>query len=220
MRTGSRRFWLMGLANSCIGACLLLGLGACGRISVAPTCPAVLDVGTTGSIQANVREPGAIPRYTWVAIPAGAGTFGDPSLPDTTFVGAQAGLVTLRLTAADGLFQFVDTCQIMIGQSAELSVSMLVTPIPPTAGQSATLTCLDVGDVAASTRTIVQISGAPVVLSRVSEGVYTFLPNAGGALSFECTGTNDDGTVSSTTILGVTVSGATGNNGPTRPGRR
>lgn len=219
MRTSSRRTRGTCLAHACLGVCLSLGLGGCGRISVAPSCPPRLGVGETGTIEANVREPGAVPRYVWDVIPAEAGTVGDPTSPNTTFVGAQAGLVTLRLTAADGLFQFIDTCQIMVGQSAELAVSMLVNPIPPVAGQSATLTCFSVGDLEASTLTVVQIGGAPVVLSRVGEGAYTFLPNAGGALSFECTGTTGDGTRSTTTILGVTVSDTPAGEGPTRPGR-
>ena len=41
----------------------LLGLSGCTSISIAPLCPDELEVGESGTVRANERDPGAIPTY-------------------------------------------------------------------------------------------------------------------------------------------------------------
>ena len=62
---------------------MLLGLVGCGRISIAPSCPPDLRVGDGGTVEANVQDPGAIPKYLWQVIPSDMATLDEPESPTT-----------------------------------------------------------------------------------------------------------------------------------------
>ena len=97
---------------------MLLGLVGCGRISIAPSCPQDLRVGEAGAVDANVRDPGAIPSYLWQVIPSDIATLDDPLSPTTTFTASAAGEATFRLTASDGIFQVVSECRTTVVAAA------------------------------------------------------------------------------------------------------
>ncbi len=90
----------------------------CTAITIEPTCPNELNVGESGSVQANVRNPGAIAEYLWEVFPADAGTFASATSPDTTFEPAKEGEAIIRLTASDGLYQVVSQCSTLVGDTA------------------------------------------------------------------------------------------------------
>ena len=75
-------------------------------------------MGDTGAVDANVRDPGAIPSYLWQVIPSDIATLNDPLSPTTTFTASAAGEATFRLTASDGIFQVVSECRTMVVAAA------------------------------------------------------------------------------------------------------
>ena len=93
---------------------MFLSLLGCGRISIAPSCPPDLRVGDGGTVDANVQDPGAIPKYLWQVIPSDMATLDEPESPTTTFTASAAGEATFRLTASDGIFQVVSECSTMV----------------------------------------------------------------------------------------------------------
>lgn len=104
-----KRVIAMGLAVSVAG--LAAASGCYQAISIAPSCPAQLEVGQTGTLLSGAENAGQIAKFLWEAFPAEAGDIGDPTDADTTFTAQEEGTVTLRLTASDGLFQVISQCE-------------------------------------------------------------------------------------------------------------
>jgi len=93
-----------------LGVAAAFAVAGCTAISIAPSCPDELTVGESGPIVANQRDEGGIPTYLWEVFPGTAGTVAAPVVPSTTFTAAEEGVVTLRLTASDGLYQMIAEC--------------------------------------------------------------------------------------------------------------
>lgn len=193
------------LALACVTGCIEIPM-----IWIDPECPETLRIGQTGDVVANEENPGAVPRYRWTVSPSDAGTFAAPTQADTRFTGRKAGEATLTLTAADGLFQVIDTCKVSITET-ELGVSLGFAPASPIVNDPVTLTCESVGSIEAVLLLITQTSGTDVQLTRVSPGVVTFTPTRTGALGFQCVGQSATGASSDPVPLEVTIS--------PRPGR-
>jgi hypothetical protein len=196
-------------------AVVVLGLGGCTSVSVDPECPNELEVGQSANVWANEKNPGAVPTYKWVAVPSDAGTFGDPTAADTTFKALKEGDVVLRLTATDGLYQWVGECQVTIGAPpapVDASVLLTVDPDPVVVGETAILFCSTTGEVEATTRTLEQTAGATVTLSPLSEGVATFVAAEVGDLAFQCIGVTDAGAQTEPSEVAVSVVAAPDDN--------
>lgn len=198
----------------------MLGLSSCTSIAVFPSCPSELQVGETGNVSANAQQPGAVPTYSWEVIPAGAGTFGDPTAADTTFVPSQNGTVLVRITASDGLFLSIAQCPIVIRGSGTLAVALAVSPLPTSVAALSTLTCSGVGQSPATSFSIEQTGGATVTLFDAGLGTVTFTPDAEGQLSFQCIGQSSDGRQSPPTTLNVDVQAEDDGRPPGRDPRR
>ena len=97
----------------CIAAVagLLLAGGCKEPIFIMPSCPATIEVGESGTLLANVQNPGAIARYLWEVFPEDAASLQNATAENTAFTAEEAGTVTFRLTAADGLYQAISQCQ-------------------------------------------------------------------------------------------------------------
>lgn len=200
-------------------AAFLLTNAACGRITIAPSCPSELQVGESGAVRANAVNPGAIPTYQWEVIPASAGTLADPAVENTTFVATEVGDVTLRLTAADGLFQMIDECDIVVLDSVSFTIALSASPSTPSVGQSVTLTCVSTGNVVATSFVIEQIDGEEVTITEVDQGVAVFTPGAAGTLGFRCTGSTGDDLRTTVAEVNLAVSDSGEDDRPSRPGR-
>ncbi len=188
---------------------------------MAPSCPDELEVGESRAVAANETNPGAIPTYLWEVLPSDAGTFADPSVPETTFQASKEGDATIRLTAADGLYQVVGECQTLVIAATVLDVLLAVEPDPAVVGETATLTCTSVGDREATTLTLEQADDASsVTLTVTGEGVADFTPVEVGDLTFRCTGTSEDGQRRATRALTVTVTEAPDDGDDHDPSRR
>jgi len=185
---------------------LLLAAG-CTRITQVPQCPAQADVGQAISITADVSNPGATPRYLWEVFPTGAGTFADSSSVSTTFTPSQSGQVTLRLSAADGLFLYVNQCVVQVGggTNAALAVSLIADPTAANTGDEVALVCSSVGTEAATTITITQTEGNTVNLTVPFPGIARFTTNTAGTYTFECVGQGADGSNSAPATITITV---------------
>lgn len=200
-------------------------MSGCARISVAPSCPSELEIGESATLQANEQNPGAIPTYKWEVLPSEAGEFDPSDAPVTSFLAKEFGQATIRLTAADGLYQVTAICDITIVEAGDVAVSLSVDPEPPIVGEQATVVCRSVGETVAETRTMEQADGAPVELTFASEGVATFTPGEPGDLTFTCIGLSAGSRESEASTLTVTVVSPSDNdddNGgrePIRPGR-
>jgi len=202
-----------------IGAGMLVAIGGCTRITHSPECPAQAGVGQTIDLSATVSNPGAAPRYYWEAIPADAGTFGDQHLLDTTFTPAAAGQVTLKLSAADGLFMYTNQCVVEVGGTAA-EVSLLVNPVEAVIGNSVLLTCTSSGTEPAGNFTVTQTGGDPVTLTPIISGIVAFDAEIVGTFTFECVGESTNGIPTAPATGTVTVSEDTGGRVPGRdPGR-
>lgn len=189
---------------------LLPGAG-CTSISIAPSCPIELEIGESGAVWANELYPGAIPSYQWEVLPAEAGTFADATATVTTFTAAKAGEATIRLTAADGLYQVVSQCTTRVGMSSDVAVLLSVDPDPPVVLEPAIIVCTSVGGVESTTMSLLQLAGPSVSLTPVSPGVISFTPQQTGDLTFQCVGTSSAGQQSLPTTLTVTVQASDGN---------
>ena len=130
-------------------AALVLTSAACGRITIAPTCPSELEVDESGAVRANAVNPGAIPTYQWEVIPSSAGTLANSTVANTAFSASEVGVVTLRLTAADGLFQMIDECDIVVLDTVIFTIALIASPSAPSVGQSVTLNCVSTGNAVA-----------------------------------------------------------------------
>jgi len=189
-----------------IGAVLGLAFAAgCDAISVAPSCPATLQVGQSGPVQANELNPGAIPTYRWEAVPADAGSFADAAAPTTTFTAAKAGEVVLRLTASDGLYQVVSKCRTTIEAASDVEVELTTTTTTPEVGFLVLLTCNSIGETPATTFSVTQTAGTAVDLAQVLVGSWLFTATQEGELEFECLGTSADGASSAPASLALTI---------------
>lgn len=203
---------------------ILCTLGGCTYISVDPECPDELEVGASGSVWANEKNPGAIPIYQWEAVPSDAGTFADATVPNTDFTAAKEGAVVIRLMASDGLFRFLGECHLTVVAPGDVAVSLTVDPDPPIVGEEAILFCSSVGEAEAVTRGVEQVEGPSVTLSVLSEGVATFSPTEVGELTFSCTGETASGRPSEASVVTVSVvmppdDTGDGDDRPSRPGR-
>ena len=192
---------------------ILCILSGCTSISVEPSCPDELEVGQSGTVMANERNPGEIPTYAWEAFPADAGTFNDSSAPNTSFLAQKEGEVVIRLTASDGLYQMIAECRITVVPSVDVSVSFQVDPDPAVLGESAILFCSSVGETEAVTLTLEQVDGPMVTLSPLSEGVATFTPQEIGELAFSCVGATEEGRQSEPSVVTVSVTASPNGNG-------
>lgn len=215
-----------------LGCLILLGGGACSRISVSPSCPSELAGGETGPVTANARDAGAIATFRWEVIPPEAGRFTEPDGADTTFEALQSGEAVIRLTASDGFFQVISECRTLVTSTSpsappppptpsSVAVSLSVRPSPLILGEEATVVCASVGEVEAVAFTVGQIEGRPVTLTTVSEGVATFTPEEDGDLTFRCIGQTANGEQSAPIDTTVTVPSSSGDDEPdgSRPGR-
>ena len=180
-------------------------LGGCTGISVEPSCPNELAVGESGAVRANETNPGAIPTYLWEVFPSSAGEFTAPDAPVTTFQAKEPGDVTIRLTAADGLYQVVSECHATVTEAEGVAVSLSVDRGSPVVGESVMLVCRSTGETVAEARTITQADGTVVELDLLSEGVVTFTPEEPGEVTFTCVGESRGGQESEPDTLIVTV---------------
>jgi len=194
------------LAVMAIAQAVFLGAG-CFKISVAPTCPADLAVGDTGTVAANPTTPGAIATYRWEVSPTTAGSFDDTTTPTTMFTALAAGTATITVFASDGLFQDVRACRTTIGGTtpAALSVSLVVSPVSPTTTDTLTLTCTVASGAEADTLTIDQVNGPVVSLTVVSMGVSTVTLADAAVYTFRCVGALAGGATSDPATITVTV---------------
>ena len=200
-------------------AALVLTNAACGRISIAPTCPSELQIGESGAVRANATNPGAIPTYQWEVIPSSAGTLAEPTAADTTFVATEVGDVTLRLTAADGLFQMIDECEVVVLDTISFTIALSASPTAPSVGQSVTLTCVSTGNAVATSFVLEQITGVEVALTDVDGGVARFTSDTAGTLGFRCTGSTGDGRRTTDAEVSLTVADSGVDDRPSRPDR-
>jgi hypothetical protein len=168
-----------------------------------------LDVGESGPVLANEENPGAIAVYLWEVSPVDAGDFADPMAPRTTFAAAAPANATIQLTARDGLYQVKSTCRVQIG-TLGVGVSLVADPTAITVGESATLTCTNIGGTQAVSFVIDQLDGEPIEPTPVSGGVVTVTPETTGAVTFRCVGTSVDGDRSEPALIRVTVRPETG----------
>jgi len=185
--------------------CWVPMLPGCTRIAVEPNCPEELEVDGLHTFRANEQNAGAIPTYKWEVLPADAGKFGDPDKPVTAFEAKEPGEATVRLTAADGLFQAIAECSIMVIETGSVTVSLSLDPDPPVIGDSAMLECVSIGGTVTETRTIEQTHGAAVELTFASEGVATFTPAESGEITFTCVGRSAGGRESEPSIVTAVV---------------
>lgn len=169
----------------------------CIRITVNPQCPEQMEVGQVGGLIANEHNTGAIPTYSWVAVPAGRVDIEDPQAPDTTFEALRPGTVEFTLTAADGLFQMIDTCTTVIGSSGpdiDLEVRLTASPTTVEPNGSTLLTCTSTGDTPVVSYTIDQLDGPFTEITEAIPGVSVVeFASAPGTYTFRCIGEDSDG---------------------------
>jgi hypothetical protein len=196
-------------AAALLTAAMMLTLfRACTSISIAPECPAEMQVGESRQVFANEQNPGAIARYLWEVFPPDRGSFSNATLPDPRFQALKEGEVVLRLTASDGLYQVISECRTRV--QGFVGVAVRLTAMPPQADlrEPVTLTCESVGSTEAVRRDIVQTEGGLVDLVEISEGVARFEADRIGDLVFRCVGENAAGDQSEPTFITVNVTGA------------
>lgn len=196
-----------------LGASLAVGgpFGGCTSISVAPSCPDVLEVGASGEVRANEQNPGAIPTYRWEVTPPDAGSFANPTESNTVFLAAAEGDAVIRLTAADGLFQVVDECRVTVSGFVDVALSLQSVPPTATVGEPVLLVCLSTGQTPVGMLAIVQTGGPAVDLTGAA-GTGQFTPTEVATLTFTCAGEDVDGTPSPPAVLTVPVVAAPADN--------
>lgn len=189
-----------------LGLAGVLALGGCSPISIAPVCPNSLRAGESGPVVANVQNPKAIASYQWEVLPPEAGSFDDPSAPNTRFTPSIEGDVVLRLTASDGLFQVISQCVTSVSGAVGASVGLRAEPAAAVVGDVVTLTCSSTGTFDVAVFAITQTQGADVVLTQESPSVATFIASAIGDLTFGCVGETGGGVQTDPDTVTVTVS--------------
>ncbi len=198
-----------------LGGLLLTG---CTGISVEPSCPTELVVGDSGTLKANEKDEGAVPKYEWKVLPETAGTIAEPTEPSTTFTAKAAGKATFRLTARDGLYQVISECSTRIITLASIAVTLEASPGEPVAGDTVTLTCSTETIIQKGTRTIEQVdadSDDSVELTQVAEGTETFITTEPGDFIFRCvvaSGVGDEAEQVESEILTITVAPSSDSN--------
>lgn len=196
-------------AGSLVAAALALTLfRACTSISIAPECPAEMQVGETRQVFANEMNPGAIARYLWQVFPPDRGSFSSTAVPNPRFQALKEGEVVLRLTASDGLYQVISECRTRVQGFVGVAVRLTAMPSRADLREPVTLTCESVGSTDAVRRDIVQTEGGLVDLVEISEGVVRFEADRIGDLVFRCVGENAAGEQSEPTFITVNVTGA------------
>lgn len=192
---------------------VMMAWPGCARITHVPQCPVQGSVGEQITITATVRDPGGVPRYLWEVIPDNAGTFGDERAVSTTFTPSTSGRITLQLSAADGLFMYVNHCIVQVGDGGVngVAVDLLVNPEEAVIGNSVLLTCTSTGADPAATLTVTQTVGDPVALTDILPGIVAFDAEEVGTFTFQCVGVSVDG-VESPPVSG-TVTVTTGGRG-------
>ncbi len=189
-----------------IGAGAVVALGGCTRITHTPQCPEQAGVGEAVDIGAVVDNPGAVPRYFWEVIPEDGGTFADERAVSTTFTPDAGGQITLQLSAADGLFMFINQCVIEVIDT-DVEVSLLVNPEEAVIGNSVLITCSSVGDDPSVDFTITQTAGETVELTPIlPPSIVAFDAEVVGTFTFECVGESIDGVATEPAVGTVTVS--------------
>lgn len=202
---------------------ILMAASGCTGISVAPSCPNELEIGTSGVVSANVIDPGAVPVYQWEAIPADAGTFVDGNMPIARFTAAKAGDVTIQLTASDGLFQVQSFCTITVidgstppPPASGIAVSLSANPAAPTTGQPVTITCRSTGSAPAIAFDLQRVAGLDVSLTALGSSSVVFTPAEAGSVTFQCVGRAADNTEGNPATLTLTIAEPAGGGRPPR----
>lgn len=188
-----------------ISVSALLALGGCTRITHTPQCPEQAGIGETVEIGAAVTNPGAVPRYFWEVMPRAGGTLADARSRFTTFTPSAGGQITLQLSAADGLFMYINQCVIEV-IDVNVEVSLMVNPDEAAIGNSVRMTCSSVGDEPAVGFTITQTAGETVELVPILPGIVAFDAETAGTFTFECVGESSSGVASQPAVGTVTVS--------------
>lgn len=188
-----------------------LSLTGCTAITIAPSCPSELQVGQSGAVQANERNPGAIPTYQWQVIPPSAGRVESSTSANTSLQALEEGALVVRLTASDGLFQMIADCTVTVRGIVAGAVTLSASPNPATTGETVTLSCDSIGPVVPVSRTIGQLSEDPVDLTVESEGIATFTAHQPGEYVFLCFSENADGLISDPVFTTVQIQASPGN---------
>ena len=217
-RTASRRCRALGRRNKnrafavttrlpvLVCCAIMLAVTGCNPISIAPTCPNTLRVDESGPVTGNVINPGGIPEFLWEAFPEGAGSFANPTLPDTTFTPAFEGDVIVRLTASDGFFQVVSQCVISVEGILGPAIEFEADPAAALIGEEVTLTCASAGTDPINLFAVTQTDGGDVTLTDGDEpGTATFTPTEIGDLTFRCVGETEDGAQTEPAFIIVNV---------------
>lgn len=188
-----------------VGTVCLVFFRACTSISIAPECPTEMRVGESREVFANETNPGAIATYRWEVFPITAGTFSNPTNPNTRFQALREGDALLRLTASDGLYQVISECHTQVQGFVNVAVRLLASDTSVNLLDPVTLTCESVGATEAVTLNIVQITGGIVELIETAEGIVRFEADRTGDLMFRCVGENAAGEQSEPTFVTVNV---------------
>jgi len=195
-KAGELRVWAVAFLTAVAG---------CTRISHVPVCPPEAAVGQAISINANVTNPGATPRFLWEVIPNGAGTFAEERSVSTTFTPTETGRLTLRLSAADGLFSYVNQCTVQVSETADLAVTFTADPTEVEVGDEVALLCSSTGGEPAVAFSITQTAGDSVDVVSPFPGVGRFDAETAGALTFQCVGESAGGVESAPATVTITV---------------
>jgi len=200
------------LASLGLGIALALLSTGCDSISIQPSCPNELAVGSSGRVAANEQNPGAIATYQWEVFPTDAGSFDNATVPTTTFLAAKTGDALIRLTASDGLYQVVSSCVTKIVEQAAVAVSLQANPTEAAVGEPITLTCVSTGTSVALGITIDQDSGAQGTRTDILVGTIEFRGSEPGQATFSCLGLDINAQSSAPSTVTVTItSGANSN---------
>lgn len=189
-------------------------------VTLAPTCPGLLNVGQSGPVQANEQNATDTTVFTWEVSPADAGTFTDPNSADTRFEPTQAGEAVLQITAVEGSSEVVAECATTVQAVAGVAVELSIDPNPPVVGQEAVLTCTSVGEVAAVVLSVAEVDGDTVTPLDVDvPGVAPITPTTAGEMTFSCVGAALTGDTTEPLLLTVTVEPAPDGGGTDRGGK-
>ncbi len=211
----------IGLLAGAVAVLLAGAIPACSRITTEPSCPDLMEAGTSAPLRANAQQPGAIPEYLWEIIPEDAGAIASANQPNTTIQALREGEAVVRLTASDGLFQVVSECALTIVGDAQVSVTINVDPDPAVAGESVIILCTSTDSIDATSFALEQVDGPPVSLEFFGEGAASFTPDVEGTLTFECIGEGPNGLASDPVTVDVEVTAEPDPDGgrPPRGGR-
>lgn len=195
-----------------LGASLALIAIGCDSISIQPSCPNELAVGSSGRVAANELNPGEIAVYQWEVFPTDAGSFDNATAPTTTFLAAKTGDALIRLTASDGLYQVVSACVTKIVGQAAVAVSLQANPTTAAVGEPITLTCTSTGTSVALGIVIEQDSGVQGTITEILIGTIEFRGAEAGQATLSCLGLDINAQSSAPSTVTVTITpGSNGN---------